>query len=214
MPTGRPRSFDREKALDSALKLFWQHGYEGTSIALLAETIGVNVPSLYAAFGNKENLFRACIERYSELNGKMYHESFKKMTAREVAQSILEGEVELVTRRGTPDGCLMVQGALVTSPESEKIRKLMADMRATAESWMADRFQKARDNGDLPPDADPKSLASYLMTLNSGLAVQAKSGIGKKQLLQVVEIAMRNWPTRAKTRRHIAMHKFEQEQRR
>lgn len=194
MPRGRPRSFDKAKALDTALKLFWQHGYEGTSVAMLAETIGVNVPSLYAAFGNKESLFLECIERYSELNGELYHESFKKRTAREVARSILEGEVDLVTRRGTPDGCLMVQGALATSPESESIRKMMADMRAMAEGWMVERFQRAVDEGDLPADADPVALACYLMTVNSGLAVQAKSGAKKKRLLGVVEIAMRNWP--------------------
>ncbi|HEX9769029.1 MAG TPA: TetR/AcrR family transcriptional regulator [Kiloniellales bacterium] len=194
MPRGRPRNFDKAEALDIALKLFWQHGYEGTSVAMLAEAIGVNVPSLYAAFGNKESLFLRCIERYGELNGKMYHESFKKKTAREVARSILEGEVELVTRRGTPDGCLMVQGALATSPESESIRKMMAGMRGMAEKWMVERFRHAIDDGDLPSDADPAALACYLMSLNSGLAVQAKSGVGKKQLLKVVDIAMRSWP--------------------
>jgi len=194
MPRGRPRNFDREEALDTALKLFWQHGYEGTSVAMLAETIGVNVPSLYAAYANKESLFVECIERYGELNGKMYHESFQKKTARQVARSILEEEVELVTRRGTPDGCLMVQGALVTSPESEPIRKMMAGIRGMAEKWMAERFEQAIDDGDLPSDADPAALACYLMTINSGLAVQAKSGVKKKQLLKVVEIAMRNWP--------------------
>ncbi len=197
MPRGRPRNFDKAEALDIALKLFWQHGYEGTSVAMLAEAIGVNVPSLYAAFGNKESLFLRCIERYGELNGKMYHESFKKKTAREVARSILEGEVELVTRRGTPDGCLMVQGALATSPESESIRKLMAGMRGMAEKWMVERFRHAIDDGDLPADADPTALACYLMSLNSGLAVQAKSGVGKKQLLKVVDIAMQNWPATA-----------------
>lgn len=197
MPRGRPRNFDKAEALDIALKLFWQHGYEGTSVAMLAEAIGVNVPSLYAAFGNKESLFLRCIERYGELNGKMYHESFKKKTAREVARSILEGEVELVTRRGTPDGCLMVQGALATSPESESIRKLMAGMRGMAEKWMVERFRHAIDAGDLPSDADPAALACYLMSLNSGLAVQAKSGVGKKQLLKVVDIAMQNWPATA-----------------
>lgn len=197
MPRGRPRNFDTAEALDTALKLFWRHGYEGTSVAMLAEAIGVNVPSLYAAFGNKESLFLRCIERYGELNGKMYHESFKKGTAREVARSILEGEVELVTRRGTPDGCLMVQGALATSPESEPIRKMMAGMRGMAEKWMVERFRQAIDDGDLPPDADPVALACYLMSLNSGLAVQAKSGVGKKQLLKVVDIAMRNWPVSA-----------------
>jgi AcrR family transcriptional regulator len=194
MPRGRPRKFDTAQALDTALKLFWRHGYEGTSIAMLADAIGINVPSLYAAFGNKERLFLQCIQRYGELNGKMYHESFEKKTAREVARSILEGEVELVTRRGTPDGCLMVQGALATSPESERIRKTMAGMRGIAEKWMTERFQKAVDEGDLPSDADPKALACYLMSLNSGLAVQAKSGVKKKQLLKVVEIAMQNWP--------------------
>jgi AcrR family transcriptional regulator len=194
MGRGRPRAFDKGKALDTALELFWRHGYEGTSIALLAERIGVNVPSLYAAFGNKESLFLQAIERYSELNGRIYHESFKKRTAREVALAILVGEVELVTQRGRPDGCLMVQGALATSPESEKISRMMANMRGMAERWMAERFQRAKEENDLPADADPKSLASYIMTLNSGLAVQAKSGVGRKQLLKVVEIAMRNWP--------------------
>jgi len=194
MARGRPRTFDKAEALDTALKLFWRHGYEGTSVAMLADAIGVNMPSLYAAFGNKESLFLACIARYGELNGKIYHESFKKETAREVARSILEGEAELVTRRGTPDGCLMVQGALATSPESESVRKTMAGLRGRAEAWMAERFQKATDEGDLPPDADPEALACYLMTVNSGLAVQAKSGVKKKQLLRVVEIAMRNWP--------------------
>ena len=200
MQRGRPRNFDKAEALDTALTLFWRHGYEGTSMAMLTEAIGVNVASLYAAFGNKESLFVQCVERYSDLNGDLYHESLKKKTARDVARSILEGEVELVTRRGTPDGCLMIQGALATSPDAEKIRKMMAQMRTMAEKWMADRFRKAVDEDDLPSDADPAALACYLMTVNSGLAVQAKSGVGKKQLLKVVEIAMREWPPARKGR--------------
>ena len=197
IPRGRPRKFDKAEALDIALKVFWQHGYEGTSVAMLAKAIGINVPSLYAAFGNKERLFLECVERYGELNGEIYHASFKKRTAREVARSILEGEVELVTRRGTPEGCLMVQGALATSPESESIRKMMAELRGTAEKWMAERFQQAVDQGDLPPDTDPAALACYLMTVNSGLAVQAKSGVKKKQLMRVVDVAMQGWPVAA-----------------
>jgi len=200
MQRGRPRNFDKTEALDTALKLFWQHGYEGTSMAMLTKTIGVNVASLYAAFGNKESLFVQCVERYSELNGELYHESLKKKTAHDVARSVLEAEVALVTRRGTPDGCLMIQGALATSPDAEKIRKMMAQMRAMAEKWMADRFRQAIDEGDLPSDTDPTALACYLMTINSGLAVQAKSGVGKKQLLKVVEIAMREWPSSSKAR--------------
>jgi AcrR family transcriptional regulator len=200
MQRGRPRNFDKTEALDAALELFWKHGYEGTSMAMLTETIGVNVASLYAAFGNKESLFVQCVERYSELNGDLYHESFKKKTARDVAHSILEGEVELVTRRGTPDGCLMIQGALTTSPHAEKIRQMMARMRGTAEKWMADRFRQAVVEGDLPSDTDPAALACYLMTVNSGLAVQAKSGVGKKQLRRVLEIVMRGWPVSGKAK--------------
>jgi hypothetical protein len=88
----------------------------------------------------------------------------------------------------------MIQGALATSPEAEKIRKMMAQMRAIAENWMAERFRQAIDEGDLPSEVEPTALACYLMTINSGLAVQAKSGVGKKQLLKVVELAMRGWP--------------------
>ena len=200
MQRGRPRNFDKAEALDAALELFWKHGYEGTSMAMLIESIGVNVASLYAAFGNKESLFAQCVERYSELNGDLYHESLKKKTARDVSHSILEGEVELVTRRGTPDGCLMIQGALTTSPDAERVRQMMVEMRAMAERWMANRFRQAVVEGDLPSDADPAALACYLMTLNSGLAVQAKSGVGKKQLLKVVELAMRGWPVFGKVR--------------
>ena len=194
MQRGRPRNFDKAEALDAALKLFWKHGYEGTSMAMLTESIGVNVASLYAAFGNKESLFVQCVERYSELNGDLYHESLKEKTARDVARGILEKEVELVTRRGTPDGCLMIQGALTTSPDAERVRQMMVQMRAMAERWMANRFRQAVVEGDLPSDADPAALACYLMTLNSGLAVQAKSGVGKKQLLKVIQISMRGWP--------------------
>ncbi|MCF8719866.1 TetR/AcrR family transcriptional regulator [Nitrospina gracilis] len=198
MTRGRPRNFDKTQALDTALHLFWRHGYEGTSIALLAEAIGVNPPSLYAAFGNKEDLFLQAIERYAEVNGHIYHDALKKETVREVVESILAGEVELITRRGSPNGCLMIQGALVASPESEKICQMMAKMRGMAEGWIAKRFEQAKTEGDLPADCDCRALACYLMTLNSGLAVQAKSGVSKKQLLKVVDLILESWPVPGK----------------
>lgn len=194
MAKGRPRSFDKDEALDIALKLFWQYGYEGASISQLADAMGIKIPSLYAAFGHKENLFKQAVQRYGELNGKLYHDSFAKKTAKEVIQSILEGEVELVTRETCPDGCLVIQGALATSPASESVRKFMCELRAMAESWMRERFERARKEGDLPPEADPATLACYVMALNSGIAVQAKSGVGKERLIQVVRHVMESWP--------------------
>lgn len=194
MAKGRPRSFDKDEALDIALRLFWQYGYEGASISQLADAMGIKIPSLYAAFGHKENLFKQAVQRYGELNGKLYHDSFAKKTAKEVIQSILEGEVELVTRETCPDGCLVIQGALATSPASESVRKFMCELRAMAESWMRERFERARKEGDLPPEADPATLACYVMALNSGIAVQAKSGVGKERLIQVVRHVMESWP--------------------
>jgi AcrR family transcriptional regulator len=196
MAKGRPRSFDLDHALEKALHLFWAHGYEGASISMLASEMGINVPSLYAAFGNKEALFLKAVEKYGQQNGPpLYAEAFKKKTSYEVARFILEGEVELVTRPGTPDGCLVMHGALVTSPESDPIQKYMSGLRAMAEGWIEDKFHEFQKSGDLPESADPKALACYIMTMNSGLALQAKSGIKREQLMKVVDVALAGWPT-------------------
>lgn len=194
MAKGRPRKFDKEEALITAMKLFWKHGYEGVSVSQLADAIGINIPSLYAAFGNKEQLFMAAFEKYGILNGHMYQDSLKEKKARDVAYKILLGEVELVTRDGSPNGCLSVMGALVTGSDSEHISKMMDEARRTPPIWMTERFKQAIEEGDLPPNADPATLSCYIMSLNLGIAVQAKSGVEKAELLKVVDMAMKNWP--------------------
>jgi len=194
MAKGRPRTFDKDDALDTALKLFWHHGYDGTSIAQLAEAMGIKIPSLYAAFGSKEELFIASVERYGALNGCLYHDALTQPTAKKMVEHILMGEVELVTRKSCPDGCLMIQGALTTAPESENIRQMMNRMRNTPITWMKDRFIQAQKDGDLPEDADPDALAHYIMTLNSGLAIMARSGASRKKLEKIVALALDHWP--------------------
>lgn len=194
MAKGRPRKFDKEEALETAMKLFWQHGYEGVSVAKLAESMGINIPSLYSAFGNKEKLFMAAFDKYSLLGGHIYVDSFKQKTAREVAYNILKGEVELVTNPDHPDGCMVILGALITSSDSDHIKKRMDEIRQTPPKWMAERFAQAIKDGDLSANVNPEDLACYIMTLNSGLAVQAKSGVSKNELMNVVDIAMKNWP--------------------
>jgi len=193
-PRGRPRTFDKAQALDTAMRMFWQHGYEGASVAALAAQIGVTVPSLYLAFGNKQSLFMQAVDHYGRYNGRLYDKAFARSSAREVAMEILLGEVALVAGRGTPDGCLMVQGALATSPDSEPVRQAMARLRRDAESAVAARFERARAQGELPPGWDPQSLAAYVMTVAAGLAVQAKTGWPRKRLLQAAEMAMLIWP--------------------
>ena len=194
MQRGRPRSFDADAALDVALRLFWRHGYEGTSIAALAEAVGVTVPSLYAAFGNKESLFLKAVEHYGRYAGRMYDEAFRADSAKSAARAVLMGEVELVCGRGTPEGCLLVQGALATSPESEIVRERIAQFRRQAESEVERCFERFGSVGGLPAGWNPKTLAAYVMTVAAGLAVQAKGGMSRTQLTRVAEMALLIWP--------------------
>src|SRR5215831_16019645 len=112
MPGGRPRTFDLDKALDRALQVFWRKGYEGTSLSDLTEAMGINRPSLYAAFGNKEDLFNRVLDRYSEKYAAYIHYALNQPTARFVAQALMNGAADLLSSPRNPSGCLMVQGAL------------------------------------------------------------------------------------------------------
>src|SRR4030081_1680148 len=112
MPAGRPRSFDTEKALDRALQVFWRKGYEGTSLPDLTEAMGINRPSLYAAFGNKEGLFRKALDRYAERSGGLMCEAMKEPSARAAAERLLRATADALTDPRNPRGCLAVQAAL------------------------------------------------------------------------------------------------------
>src|SRR5439155_19000007 len=122
MPRGRPREFDAEKALDAALLLFWRHGYEGTSLAALTDCMGINMPSLYAAFGNKEKLFKKALDRYIQKPASYLPTALKEPTARRAAEKLLSGAIKMVMNPLHPDGCLLVQGALASGPAAESIR--------------------------------------------------------------------------------------------
>src|SRR5215469_12846659 len=111
-PRGRPRSFDVEKALDRALEVFWRKGYEGATLSDLTGAMGINRPSLYAAFGNKEALFRKALDRYIEGPAQYVAAALERRTAREVALALLEGLIQLLTDPHYPGGCLIVQCAL------------------------------------------------------------------------------------------------------
>lgn len=195
MPAGRPRVFDVEKALDRALELFWKHGYEGTSMAMLTQELGINGPSLYAAFGNKEALFRKALERYLAVPACYMAGALEEPTARGVAEKVLSGSLRLATDPEHPaGGCLLVRGAIATGPQNDAIRDELSAVRADGETAMRERFQRAIEEGDLPQGADAAKLARYLMTLNCGFAVQAAGGATREQLEEVAEMALQNWP--------------------
>src|SRR5437870_3017297 len=140
---GRPREFDIEQALDRALRVFWRKGYEGTSLPDLTRAMGINRPSLYAAFGNKEALFRKALDRYVEGPAAYVREALEEPTARAVIEALLRGAVDMLSCPGNPHGCLMVQGALSCGRTANPIRRELAARRAAGEAAVRRRFKRA-----------------------------------------------------------------------
>ncbi|KAA9135970.1 TetR/AcrR family transcriptional regulator [Microbacterium caowuchunii] len=191
---GRPREFDPEEALERAVRVFWEQGYEGTSLTDLTGAMGVSKPSLYAAFGNKEQLFQKALERYTAGPGSYAARALQQPTARGVAEALLRGAVEATTHPHHPHGCMGVQAALATGDGGRPAHDTLVEWRnATGVDFEA-RFRRAVEEGDLPSDIDPASLARYLTTVGFGIAVQAASGVGRAELQDVVDIALLSWP--------------------
>ncbi|WP_345575141.1 TetR/AcrR family transcriptional regulator [Nonomuraea rosea] len=193
-PIGRPRGFDADEALERAMVLFWEQGYEGVSLTDLTSAMGIAKTSMYAAFGNKEELFRKALQRYAEGPAAYAARSLEEPTAREVATAFLTGSVRASTRPGCPAGCLAVQGSLAAGDAGRATRDVLSAWRDEGRSHLRDRFQRAVDEGDLPAAADPALLARYLMTVANGIAVQAAGGAGRDELQRVADAALRNWP--------------------
>jgi AcrR family transcriptional regulator len=195
MPIGRPRAFDVDKALDRALRVFWRKGYEGTSLADLTRAMGINRPSLYAAFGNKEALYRKALARYVEGPAGYVREALDEASARAVVERLWRGAADLLTDPRTPRGCLLVQSALACGAAADSVRRATASRRAAGEAAICQRFQRAIVEGDLPTDADPADLARYVATVIHGMAVQAAGGASRAELRRVAETALGAWPT-------------------
>lgn len=191
---GRPRGFDTDEALERAMLVFWEHGYEGASTAALTTAMRISTTSMYAAFGNKQELFRKALKRYTEGPSAYLARALEEPTALGVATAILAGTVRTTTRPAHPHGCLGVQGALSTSDSGQEVRALLVDWRTDGYSRIRERFQRAVDDGDLPPRTDPGLLARYVTTVGYGIAVQAASGVGREELQELADAALRNWP--------------------
>lgn len=191
---GRPREFDVDEALETAMELFWRKGYEGTSLTDLTEGMGITKPSLYGVFGNKEGLFLKALERYERTKMHFFHEALKAPKARDVAEKILRGFADSQTAETGPSGCLGINGALACSEAAAEIQKCLIENRQRGERDLGKRFERAAKEGDLPVGHEPYDLARYIMTISQGTAIQAASGADRSALYRVIDMALQFWP--------------------
>lgn len=191
---GRPRAFDTEKALEAAMQVFWKKGYEGASLTELTEAMGINRPSLYAAFGDKEALFKKVLDRYTEGPASYVLAALEESTARKVAERLLRESAKFMTEPCHPHGCLSVQGALVCGDATDSVRQALIARRLEGQAVILQRMKRAKVEGDLPADANPVELARYLSAVLYGMSVQASGGASRAELLGVARVALQAWP--------------------
>jgi|SRR5215470_878703 len=192
---GRPKAFDPKQALDAALSVFWERGYEGTSITDLTKAMKLNKPSLYATFGDKAELFRKVVDRYLATQTSVWEEIFREATARTAIARLFNDSADSLTSGQRPRGCLLVQSALTCSAESECIKKELALKRADGDSMLRARLARAQAEGELAPDVDVAALSRYFSTILRGISVEASAGATRQDLQNVIDVAMKSWPT-------------------
>jgi AcrR family transcriptional regulator len=191
---GRPREFDLDQALDAAIEVFWRRGFEGTSLSDLTTAMKLSRPSVYAAFGNKEALFRKALARYAETRTAAMDAALRAPLVKDAVQRFLREFVASATDPATPPGCLTVQGGVTPDASGPAIHAALAKVRHDGHAALTSRLQQAIDEQDLPADSDPADLALYVTTLTQGIAVQAASGATRPQLDRVIDRALATWP--------------------
>lgn len=201
---GRPRSFDREAALHQAMMVFWTKGFEGASLADLTQAMGINPPSLYAAFGDKEGLFLEAMERYQK-QWRATRPWIEEPTAEKSLRRLLTDCAMAYTDPSTPRGCLVMMGVDTSASSTTRVQKALADKRAQGRDRVRDRIQRAIAQRELPANTDALALANYFMAVIAGMSLQARDGASRRTLLAMVEDAMRAWPAAARRDRRVTL---------
>ncbi len=188
---GRPRGFDEDAALEAAMRVFWQNSYEGATIADLTEAMGINRSSMYAAFGDKESIFRRVVERYREERMTYIRQALDELSLRKVVAGLIQGTAEFLSSPDNPRGCLLIQGALACGTDAKAVKLAMIDSRKSGEAALKKRLQQAQTEDELSPEIQPADFARYLSSIMAGLGVQAANGATRAELRRVAEIALR-----------------------
>ncbi|MER5883599.1 TetR/AcrR family transcriptional regulator [Streptomyces sp. NPDC001941] len=190
---GRPRSFDRDAALQRAVLVFWEHGYENTSVADLTRALGIAAPSLYAAFGDKRALFAEVVEAYAAGYGSYGGAAFdQEPTARAAFARMLREAAEVFTVPGRPHGCLMITAAVnCGTPE---VRDALRERRNANLALFEERLRRGVAEGDLAPGNDLCALARFYGAVLQGMSQQSRDGAELADLEAIAETAMKAWP--------------------
>jgi AcrR family transcriptional regulator len=193
---GRPRAFDRDAALHTAMLVFWQRGFETTSTTDLATAMGINAPSLYAAFTNKEQLFREAIGLYESTEGAASRAAMDRApTAHQAVAALLHESVDRFTADDRPHGCMIVLAATNCTADHESVRDFALRCRARTKATIKDRLDAAVTAGECPGNTDTERIAAFYTTFLNGVSLQARDGAPRDQLHSLVDMAMSAWPT-------------------
>ncbi|MEU6866762.1 TetR/AcrR family transcriptional regulator [Streptomyces sp. NPDC046876] len=190
---GRPRSFDRDAALDKAMFAFWENGYEATSISDLTGALGISAPSLYAAFGDKRKLFGEVVAVYGGRYGDFASVALaEEPTTRAALERILHEAAEVYTDPAHPPGCMVISAAVNTT--SQEVAQALRERRAAIIELFERRIRADVAAGVLPADTDTTALARYAGAVLQGMSQQSRDGATREELEAVAELAMRAWP--------------------
>lgn len=191
---GRPRAFDREQALSRAMEMFWAKGFEGTSVNDLTTALGIGAPSLYAAFGSKEALFREAVALYVSTDGS---DIWAALTTADTAYGAVEGflmeTARLFSRLDKPSGCLVVLSALHQTDGNEAVRAELVAKRQENTASLAGRLSRGVETGEIAPGVDTDKLARFYVTVQQGMSIQARDGADRVMLEDIARSALAAW---------------------
>lgn len=198
---GRPRAFDRNLALRRALEIFWQRGYEPTSVAELCRAMGINPPSLYAGFGNKASLFIEAVSYYErtywDAPGKRF---FAEPDIHRAVDAFFSEAAGILLSPDTPCGCMVVLAAVNISEDATEVIEAIRQLRLATKKMFAERLRRAISDGQIAPDTDVPALAGALNAMLEGLSIQARDGLFQSELKAIAACAVRLLPPPATLR--------------
>ena len=192
---GRPKAFDKDTALEAAMMLFWNRGFEQTSVDDLAAAMGIRTSSLYSSFGDKETLFLEAVEYYQKGRGSVYDAAvLAGKTAKEGFENLFRVTAIERTRKDQPSGCMLCLALPTCSPKYEHLQKELDRLRDLSDTVLLRRLEEAVQNGEIAPTTDLSLLVDFFRTTLWGMSLKARAGASRETLMDIGKMALQAWP--------------------